>query len=77
MRNRENPRLDSLEELLELVLHLGHLLDALPVIGKALAKRATVSDGGSYNEGGQKVTVRSNVYGGLFVWSQQLEEHPE
>ena len=54
---------------------LGHLLDALPVIGRALAKRSLTADGGAYNQGGQKVTVRSNVRGGLFVWSQQLEEH--
>ena len=57
---------------------LGHLLDALPVIGKALARRAVQSDGGTYtdpSERGQKVVIRSDVIGGLFVWTSQLEEH--
>lgn len=57
---------------------LGHLLDALPVIGTALARRGVQSDGGTYNdpsERGQKVVIRSGVTGGLFVWTAQLEEH--
>lgn len=55
---------------------LGHLLDALPVIGTALAKRVLSGDGGKYRvAGGDEVTVRSDVLGGLFVWTRQLERH--
>ena len=52
---------------------LGPLLDALPVIGAALARRPLEKD--SYEEGGQ--TVRSDVAGGLFVWDAQLARHAD
>ena len=54
---------------------LGPLLDALPVIGRALARRGHTADGGQYTERGQRVTVASDVAGGLFVWSEQLKAH--
>ena len=54
---------------------LGPMLDALPIIGRALAKRGHTGDGGAYESDGQTVVIKSEVAGGLFVWSDQLERH--
>lgn len=51
---------------------LGPLLDALPIIGRALAKRLLVGDNGLYETKSKTVKVQSSVIGGLFVWSDQL-----
>ena len=40
---------------------LSHLLDALPLIGGALAKRGFTADGGTYEHEGRDVTVTSEV----------------
>ena len=54
---------------------IGHLLDALPVIGQALAKRGHSADGGTYTMNREQVVIRSDVVGGLFVWALELERH--
>ncbi len=54
---------------------VAHLLDALPVIGNALTKRGFTHDGGTYDADGQKLTVTSEVVGGLFVWAEQLAKY--
>lgn len=55
---------------------LGHLLDALPVIGSALTRRGVQVDGGAYaiTKGGvgEEVVVKSEVVGGLFVWTLEV-----
>ncbi|KAL1519233.1 hypothetical protein AB1Y20_003492 [Prymnesium parvum] len=54
---------------------LGPLLDALPLIGAALARRACDGDNGAYEANGKQLVVRSEVAGGLFIWSEQLAVH--
>ena len=54
---------------------LAHLLDALPVIGSALARRGFTHDGGTYEDEGRELRVTSEVEGGLFVWAEQLARH--
>ena len=54
---------------------IGHLLDALPVIGQALARRGHNVDGGAYVMNQEQVVVRSDVVGGLFVWAHEVERH--
>ena len=53
-----------------------NLLDALPIIGKALARRGHQAASGEYsNQNGDGVVITSEVIGGLFVWSDQLAGH--
>ena len=54
---------------------LGHMLDALPTISRALTKRGFTRDGGVYDAGDQVVHIKSKIVGGLFVWSSQLSRH--
>ena len=55
---------------------LANLLDALPIIGKALARRGHQAASGEYsNQNGDGVVITSEVIGGLFVWSDQLAGH--
>ncbi len=55
---------------------LGPLLDALPLIGSALVRRGHEADGGVHvTKSGEEVVVRSDVVGGLFVWSDVLQSN--
>ena len=59
---------------------LGPMLDALPLIGRALTTRLTQADGGSYaltpgKNAESEVVIKSEVVGGLFVWVSQLERN--
>ena len=62
---------------------LGEYLDALPIIGKALARRGVgmgtlndvVAAGEEVAYNGKKVVVQSTVVGGLFVWLDELQRN--